>query len=86
MKITVFINPTCNPCKALKQWLWKNNVEFIERDAINDEAAARELRSLNVNFTPYTVIETAEGRHEISGADIKKISEVLSMEKSIKVF
>ncbi|KRT87134.1 MULTISPECIES: glutaredoxin family protein [Bacillus] len=84
MKITVYINPACNPCKALKHWLWKNNVEFIEKDVINDESAAQELRNLNVNFTPYTVIETADVKHEVSGTDIKKISEILSLDETVK--
>ncbi|MDQ4711676.1 hypothetical protein SRCM101294_00810 [Bacillus amyloliquefaciens] len=85
-KITVYINPSCNPCKALKQWLWRNQVKFTEKDVINDQSAAQEIKKLKVNYTPFTVIETEDTRHEIIGADIKKIGEILSIEETKKVF
>ncbi|AYK76523.1 glutaredoxin family protein [Bacillus subtilis] len=85
-KITVYINPSCNPCKALKQWLWRNQVEFTEKDVINDQSAAQEVKKLNVNYTPHTVIETEDTKYEIIGADIKKIEEILSIDETKKVF
>ncbi|RWU13426.1 glutaredoxin family protein [Anoxybacillus flavithermus] len=83
--ITVYTNPFCGHCYALKAWLKEMEINFIERDIVNDVSAAQEFRELGQKYTPFTVIETVGERHEILGANIKKIARILSLDKDVIV-
>lgn len=65
--ITVFIDPACGPCNALKDWLKKKGISFIEKDIINDEGAAREFREAGGMYTPTSFVEVGEEKIEIIG-------------------
>lgn len=54
--VTLYTTPTCPDCRALKTWLDRQSVPYLERDltdpAVADEAKAR----YGVRVAPVTVI------------------------------
>lgn len=82
-KITVFVNPSCYPCIILKEWLIENNIEFIEKDIINDTAASEEFLAIDGEYTPTTIIQLKEKNTKIIGANYNKIKRILNSESNI---
>jgi len=79
--MTVYFNPSCGPCNALKDWLKENNVKYVGKDVINDVQAARELKSYDQNAVPYSVIEVDGETFKVLGANIQKIIRILDLDK-----
>ncbi len=42
--ITIYSTPTCVYCKMAKDFLKKNNITYIEKDVLADEAARAEMQ------------------------------------------
>ena len=61
-------------CGRVKESLWQKGVEFIDRDAVEDEEALAELGELGYMTTPVTVIEGVV----VVGFDRKKSEELLA--------
>jgi glutaredoxin-like YruB-family protein len=43
MSVTVYSTPDCEYCKATKEYLKANGVEYSEKDVYKDREAAREM-------------------------------------------
>ena len=54
--ITVFTQDNCQPCKQVKAWLDRHEIEFVERNVREDIEALEFIVSQNFNSTP--VIQT----------------------------
>jgi glutaredoxin 3 len=39
----IYTTPTCVYCKMTKEWFKKNNIEYIERNVVEDEHAREEM-------------------------------------------
>ncbi|MED4286313.1 glutaredoxin domain-containing protein [Priestia megaterium] len=79
--MTVYFNPSCGPCNALKDWLKENNIRYVGKDIINDVAAAKEFREYKQSGVPFSVIEENGEKFTVLGANIKKISRILDLDK-----
>lgn len=54
--VEVYTTPTCPDCHALKTWLAKMGVPFIEHDLTRPEVAEEAKRRTGVRVAPVTVI------------------------------
>jgi len=43
MNVTVYTTADCNSCKATKEYLTANNIEFVEKDVSKSKAFAMEM-------------------------------------------
>lgn len=75
--ITVYTNPECGPCIQLKKLLKKNEIEYIEKDIINNRKYAQEFLGLGLKYTPTTIIISGEEKFEVIGSNIQKIQRLL---------
>lgn len=71
--VTIYSQPGCSPCRRVKSFLERNNVEFNDVDIASDDAARDHVQELGYKQTP--VIE-ANGIHW-SGYDPEKLSTLL---------
>lgn len=80
-QMTVYFNPACGPCNALKDWLEKNNIKYVGKDVINDVTAAKEFRTYKQAGVPFSIIEVDNEEFKILGAQVKKISRILGLDE-----
>jgi len=62
-------------CAGVKEFLSKNNVQFIERDVTRDKEALSELEKLGVMTTPVTLVDG----DIVIGYDVSKLRSLLSI-------
>jgi glutaredoxin len=54
--LTIFTQPGCGYCNALKEFLRKQGIPFVDRDITTDRGAREELlNKYNVRATPFVV-------------------------------
>lgn len=61
MSVTLYTQPGCGPCTAVKAALTRYKILFTEVNVRDDETAFNRVKALGYNGTP--VIETAAGDH-----------------------
>lgn len=66
--VIVYSTPLCGPCQALKHYLAAHDVAFIEKDVMQDEAAADRLDDLGVRTTPALEVDG----HVYAGAQLTR--------------
>lgn len=71
-KPVIFSSPTCQPCRAVKKWLQQNNVDYIEKDAMDN---LEELKSLGTKITLPIV---KHGTHIIQGFNPNELKKVFA--------
>jgi len=71
--VTVYTQPGCPPCRAVKEYLSRKGVPFTERDISRDAAAVEDLRRMRAMATPVIVIDGAP----ITGFDQARLDEML---------
>jgi glutaredoxin len=54
--VEIYTTPTCPDCHALKAWLAKVGVPFIEHDLTRPEVAEEAKRRTGVRIAPVTLI------------------------------
>lgn len=57
MTITVYSKPACVQCTAVKTWLRAREIQFIERDVMQDEAAMAEAVATGLRQMPIVVAD-----------------------------
>ncbi|AEO93351.1 thioredoxin domain [Bacillus phage G] len=57
MKVVVYSQPDCGPCKMVKAYLNHKGIDFEEKNIREDEAAYKELVAQNFSKTPVTFID-----------------------------
>ncbi len=60
-------------CARVKEFLSRNQVEFVERNVADDEAALAELEALGYHTTPVTIV----GKEVVVGFDRARLEELL---------
>lgn len=71
--VTVYTQPACPPCQAVKDYLQQRGIPFTERDINTDAEAVQELRQMRAMTTPVTVIDG----EPVTGFDEQRLSELL---------
>ena len=56
-RVVVYSQPTCMPCRKMKEFLSQNKIEFIDRDVSADDDALRELIRMGHMTTPVIVVD-----------------------------
>lgn len=74
-EVVVYSSSTCPYCTSLKEYLDKNNVEYVEKNISTDAQARADLMEKGHMGVPVTVI----GDKEIVGFDQAKIKEALGL-------
>jgi glutaredoxin len=52
--LTVYTTPTCPDCRALKAWLEREGIPFVERDLTDPEIMAEAKARTGVRVAPIT--------------------------------
>lgn len=73
MTITVYTKPACVQCTAVKTWLRSREIQFMERDVMQDEAAMAEAVATGLRQMPIVV---ADGCAPFGGFDVDRLREV----------
>ena len=84
MKVTVYTTTTCPYCKMLKDYLSKNNVEFVEKLVDQDDAAREEMVSKSNGYmgVPFTLLVKDDGSEEtVLGFDKGKFDQILEIKE-----
>lgn len=64
----------CAACKSLKEFLGKNNVEFVERDIDNDPDAYKIVTTLGLRTIP---VLYKDDKNYVVGFDIAKVRNLI---------
>jgi glutaredoxin len=71
--VTVYTRPGCPYCYLLKRYLNELRVPYQERDVTSDRGALDDLRRINAEGVPVTVIE----RDAVIGFDKVRLDDLL---------
>jgi glutaredoxin-like protein NrdH len=55
--VTVWSKPSCVQCNATKNWLSKNNIDYIEKDLLADPNTLEAFRELGISSAPVVEFE-----------------------------
>jgi glutaredoxin-like protein NrdH len=58
--VTVYSQPHCQPCKATKRWLDKNQVTYTEVDVTTSPEDAEAIRALGFKEAPVVIVSTGD--------------------------
>jgi glutaredoxin-like protein NrdH len=72
-QVTVYTRPGCPYCRLLKGYLGERHVPYQERDVTRDRGALDELRRINAEGVPVTVID----RDAVIGFDKVRLDDLL---------
>lgn len=76
-KMTVFSQPTCEPCNEFKKQLKDKNIVFTDKDVTSNPEAGEEFLSKGFQFTPTSIIEVDGETHTIVGGNLARVDELL---------
>ena len=58
--ITVYTSPGCQPCKATKRWLDKNEVTYDTVDVSQNPADLEAIKELGYKAAPVVIVSTGD--------------------------
>jgi glutaredoxin-like protein NrdH len=58
--ITVYTQPGCQPCRAVKRWLDKRGIEHQTVDVTLSPGDAEALKALGYSGTPVTIVSNGD--------------------------
>lgn len=67
MKITLYSQPSCQPCRAVKRWLDKRGIEYTTVDVTENPADAEAIKALGYTGTPVTIVNDGTGDIHFGG-------------------
>ena len=73
MKITLYSKTNCPPCSMVKLWLKNKNIEYHE--VLDQVDKAFEISGYRM--FPVVVVEKADERHIVAGANLKELAELV---------
>ncbi|KAB2372791.1 MULTISPECIES: glutaredoxin domain-containing protein [Bacillus] len=83
-EIFVYTNPNCFFCNVQKKWMQENNMDFTEKNVLEEEYKEEFIKK-NIQGTPYTeVIYTNNFTETILGFDKSKLEKFLQQVKEIQ--
>jgi glutaredoxin-like protein NrdH len=65
MKITVFTQPACQPCKAVKRWLDSRGITYRAVDVTESPEDLAAIKALGYNSVPVTVVNYGDNETEL---------------------
>ncbi|MDQ0229534.1 glutaredoxin family protein [Metabacillus malikii] len=75
-KVIVYTQPSCPPCKIVKQFLDHHNVEYIEKDiSVDNNARNTLINELSSTSTPTITVD----EHVITGFDLQRLENLLGI-------
>ena len=80
--VTIFSTPTCGFCKALKQFLDENQVQYTDLDVTTDETALKEMQEVSDGglSVPVIVFNKGEADQEVQiGYEVDKVKASLNL-------
>tara|TARA_Y100000310_G_C20399471_1_gene676719 strand:+ start:550 stop:795 length:246 start_codon:yes stop_codon:yes gene_type:complete len=78
--VTIYSTPTCQYCKAAKTFFKEKGVEFTEKDAAGDQAAAQEMQKISGGLSVPVIVIDKDGKQEVVvGFDQGKLSSILGV-------
>lgn len=63
--ITVYTQPGCQPCRAVKRWLDKRDVEYQTVDISTSPADLEAVKALGYQAAPVTIISSGDPETDI---------------------
>jgi glutaredoxin-like protein NrdH len=63
--ITVYTQPSCQPCKAVKRWLDKRGVEYQTVDISTSPADLEAVKALGYQAAPVVIVSNGDAETDI---------------------
>lgn len=84
MQITVYSQPSCQPCKATKRWLDKRGISYHEVDVTTSPDDLAAIKSLGYKSAPVVIVSTGDPEIELHwfGFDPNNLSKYATREMS----
>lgn len=67
--ITVYTQPSCQPCKATKRWLDKRDIPYQEVDITTSPKDADAIRELGFKKAPVVIVSTGDPETDLMWQD-----------------
>lgn len=74
--VTLYSQPNCQPCRAVKRTLDKRGITFTEVDASQDLDAYKYIKALGYQGTPVTVVSDGDTVTHFHGFDPIKLGAI----------
>ena len=65
MQVTVYTQPSCQPCKAVKRWLDRRGITYTAVDVSESPADLEAIKALGYNSVPVTVVNYGDTETEL---------------------
>jgi glutaredoxin-like protein NrdH len=84
MTLTVYTQPSCQPCKATKRWLDKRGIIYQEVDVTTSPKDAEAIRALGFKEAPVVIVSSGDPELDLmwSGFDPNNLTKYATREMS----
>jgi len=84
MTLTVYTQPSCQPCKATKRWLDKRGIIYQEVDVTTSPDDAEAIRALGFKEAPVVIVSSGDPELDLmwSGFDPNNLTKYATREMS----
>ena len=84
MTLTVYTQPSCQPCKATKRWLDKRGISYQEVDVTTSPKDAEAIRALGFKEAPVVIVSSGDPELDLmwSGFDPSNLTKYTTREMS----
>jgi glutaredoxin-like protein NrdH len=84
MTLTVYTQPSCQPCKATKRWLDRRGISYQEVDVTTSPKDAEAIRALGFKEAPVVIVSSGDPELDLmwSGFDPNHLTKYATREMS----
>jgi len=84
MTLTVYTQPSCQPCKATKRWLDRRGIIYQEVDVTTSPDDAEAIRALGFKEAPVVIVSSGDPELDLmwSGFDPNNLTKYATREMS----
>jgi glutaredoxin-like protein NrdH len=84
MTLTVYTQPSCQPCKATKRWLDRRGISYQEVDVTTSPNDAEAIRALGFKEAPVVIVSSGDPELDLmwSGFDPNNLTKYATREMS----
>ncbi|MES9699974.1 MULTISPECIES: glutaredoxin family protein [Bacillus] len=75
--MTVYTMSHCAPCNEFKNFLDKNNINYLVKEITGDKEASKEFNDKGFMYTPTSIIEIDGKTHTIVGGNREEVEQLL---------